>query len=422
MKKSLAVSEFERLLEQVPFDRHNLDVVNADANIPLFSRLFDIIEHSDPTERYFIQQFIHGKSERLHKFVHWVLREKMEDDPCRYIRLQLIKLAIRNGNPDFHDDLLALAGWWDIIERQGLQAEPLFREASAYGAGWLFEQFFDPKRRAELMGSLPRQTEPFKNFEGPACDYLVVKKYFLPTPNRLSPGCHQVFGERPEEYARYFYSFLCLDLNEVNPEWSGYVYFMYWDFDNHAGIVLNDLSFKIENNKYYLHSAAKNQISDAEDMFANLRTLAVLHPHRDFDHVNYETPEELTAGNYVKLYQFSLPDNENFDSITDWKEAVEKALQLDYKRKLLYEYEPIQTEAGITERFVNVPGAYLGGKPKWVWEDMTPLNPDGKEMVFIGQIDPGNLSFDLPHGLIYMFYCPVHKLVTLIGQSCGVNY
>lgn len=150
--RTAQVQEFEEILDRISFDPGNLEVVNADEHVPLFNRLFEIIALSNGGERYLIKMFLSEKTERKHKLLHWVLREKIEDDPERYVRLGLMKLAIRDGSPDFRDDLLALIGWWELAQEYGLDAEKLFHEAAAYGGGWLFEEILNPQRRAEIIG------------------------------------------------------------------------------------------------------------------------------------------------------------------------------------------------------------------------------------------------------------------------------
>jgi hypothetical protein len=115
----------------------------------LFEELFDIYKNSSTIEKSEINRFVQNDRDLSYKFVHWI-PPHLESDPTRYVEYRLISAAIRNGMPDFRDDLLELVHLWDFLEEKGLNAQKIFEEAMEVSGSFLFDQVMDPKRRDDL--------------------------------------------------------------------------------------------------------------------------------------------------------------------------------------------------------------------------------------------------------------------------------
>jgi hypothetical protein len=141
----------ERLKEivtNIPFEHNDLNVINREEYLPLFEELFEIYKNSSPAERNSMETFVQNDAELCYKLVHWI-PPFQESDPRRYVECRLISAAIRNGLPDFRDDLLELVHLWDFAEEKGLNAQ-MFEGVSNISGSFLFHQVIDPQRREEL--------------------------------------------------------------------------------------------------------------------------------------------------------------------------------------------------------------------------------------------------------------------------------
>ncbi|MGF7118696.1 hypothetical protein [Methanobacterium oryzae] len=143
------VERFKEIITQIPFEHNDLSVVNRKEYQPLFEELFDIYINSSPIEKSSINEFVQNDRDLSYKFVHWV-PPCLESDPKRYVMYRLISAAIRDGRPDFRDDLLELVHLYDFLEEKGLDAQEIFKEVVAISGSFLFDQVMDPKRREEL--------------------------------------------------------------------------------------------------------------------------------------------------------------------------------------------------------------------------------------------------------------------------------
>lgn len=111
------VERFKDILTQIPFERSDLSVVNKKDYLPLFEELTEIYNDSNVLERSLITQFVQSDINLSYRLVHWV-HPFEESDPKRFLKYRLITFAIREGIPDFRDDLLALVGLWDFAEEK----------------------------------------------------------------------------------------------------------------------------------------------------------------------------------------------------------------------------------------------------------------------------------------------------------------
>lgn len=143
------VEQFKEIITKIPFEHNDLSIVNKEEYQPLFEELFQIYKDSSPIEKSEINRFVQNDRDLSYKFVHWI-PPYLESDPTRYVEYRLISAAIRNGMPDFRDDLLELVHLWDFLEEKGLNAQEIFEEAMEISGSFLFDQVMDPKRREEL--------------------------------------------------------------------------------------------------------------------------------------------------------------------------------------------------------------------------------------------------------------------------------
>lgn len=114
--------QFKKIITNIPFEHNDLNVVNREEYLPLFEELFEIYKNSSPSERNSMETFVQNNVELCYKFVHWI-PPFQKSDPKRYVEYQLISATIRNGLPDFRDDLLELVHLWDFAEEKGLNAK-----------------------------------------------------------------------------------------------------------------------------------------------------------------------------------------------------------------------------------------------------------------------------------------------------------
>lgn len=140
---------FKEIITQIPFDHSDLKVVNRKEYQPLFEELFEIYKNSSPLEKSSINDFVQNDRDLSYKLVHWI-PPCLESDPKRYVMYRLISASIRDGRPDFRDDLLEMVHLWDFLEEKGLNAQEIFEEAITISGSFLFDQIMDPKRREEL--------------------------------------------------------------------------------------------------------------------------------------------------------------------------------------------------------------------------------------------------------------------------------
>ncbi len=143
------IQRFKDIITQIPFDHGDLSVVNRIKYQPLFEELFEIYKNSNPLEKSSINEFVQNNRDLSYKLVHWI-PPYQESDPELYVEYRLIGAVIRDGMPDFRDDLLELVHLWDFLEEKGLNAHETFTKVSKINGSFLFDQVMDPERREEL--------------------------------------------------------------------------------------------------------------------------------------------------------------------------------------------------------------------------------------------------------------------------------
>lgn len=111
------LERFKEILIQIPFDHNNLSVVNQEEYLPLFEELYEIYKNSNPTEKSSMEASVQNDRDLTYKLVHWITPYQ-ESDPKRYEEYRLLSATIRDGMPDFRDDLLELVHLWDFLEKK----------------------------------------------------------------------------------------------------------------------------------------------------------------------------------------------------------------------------------------------------------------------------------------------------------------
>lgn len=143
------VEQFKEIIIQIPFEHNDLSVVNKEEYQSLFEELFEIYINSSDLEKSEINNFVQKDKDLSYKFVHWI-PPYLESDPKRYVEYRLISATIRDGMPDFRDDLLELVHLWDFLEEKGLNSQEIFENANQICNSVLFDQVMNSRRREEL--------------------------------------------------------------------------------------------------------------------------------------------------------------------------------------------------------------------------------------------------------------------------------
>lgn len=147
--KMTNTERFKEIVTQIPFEHNDLSVVNREESLSLFEELFEIYKKSNPAEKGSIETFLQSDRDSVYKFVHWIPPYE-KSDPERYVEYRLISIIIRNGRPDFRDDLLEMVRLWDFLEEKGFNPEETFEKVINIGGSFLIQQVMDPVRREEL--------------------------------------------------------------------------------------------------------------------------------------------------------------------------------------------------------------------------------------------------------------------------------
>ena len=149
MSKLTNIEGFKEIIIKIPFEHNDLNVVNQEENLPLFEELIEIYIKSSPSEQNSMETFVRNHRDLTYKLVHWI-PPYQESDPGRYVKYRLLSATIRDGMPDFRDDLLELVHLWDFAEEKRLNAREIFEEINNISSSSLFYQVMDPQRREEL--------------------------------------------------------------------------------------------------------------------------------------------------------------------------------------------------------------------------------------------------------------------------------
>jgi Leucine-rich repeat (LRR) protein len=224
-----------------------------------------------------------------------------------------------------------------------------------------------------------------------------------PTPHIIGPDPSEVFHEKVK--LNKLMPFLTVDLHALRPEWQGKAHFLVWDYS------LEYLTFQLKENKYIFLEAGYSEVKSLTALFKNLDAFEDFNPKK----VDWNVRSNLFfPGMYYAMEPFHLPVMKETKSSYQWLSDAKFQLSSDPRRFFLFQQMP--SLDGSEDLISLDKQMFLTPKPIWLQSDSTPVDPEGKVMEFVGQIDPSVISGDLPDGRVYMFYSPKHQIITLVGQ------
>lgn len=224
-----------------------------------------------------------------------------------------------------------------------------------------------------------------------------------PTPHIIGPDPKEVFHEKVK--LNKLMPFLTIDLHALRPEWQGKAHFLVWDYS------LEYLTFKLKEDKYIFLEAGYSEVKSLSALFKSLDAFEDFNPKK----VDWNVKSNFFfSGKYYDMEAFHLPVMKEKNSCYQWLSDAKFQLSSDQRRFFLFERMP--SLDGSEDLISLDKQMFLASKPIWLQSDSTPVDPEGKVMEFVGQIDPSVISGDLPDGRVYMFYSPKHQIITLVGQ------
>lgn len=224
-----------------------------------------------------------------------------------------------------------------------------------------------------------------------------------PAPHRIGPEASEVFHEKMK--LKKLIPFLTVDLHELRPDWQGRAHFLAWDYS------LEYLTFQLKEDKYIFLEAGYPEVNSLTKLFQNLDDIEDLNP-KD---INWkEDKSSYFRGNYYAMEPFHLPIRKEEEKVSEWLSNARALLKNDPRRFFLFDRMPMSDGS---EVMINLEEQmFLAPEPIWLQSDATPVDPDGKVMDFVGQINPSVISRNLPDGRVYMFYSQKYQIITLVGQ------
>jgi hypothetical protein len=194
----------------------------------------------------------------------------------------------------------------------------------------------------------------------------------IETPSYLKmfPDPTEVFADRIEEHTKFLFPLFSIELNKINPLWSGQLHMLQFNED----------PYNTEN----------------ADTFNEYCQDCMM----GFDIINGK-------------YSFKT-DFRYFDLTPDWVEwfNLTKSTYEKTKQKFKDEGE-LMNKYDVSSSILE----QIGGEPNWVQSDETPNDPDGNPMTFIAQVNTVNYTDDFCDKSIYLFYSDIHKLAVLLYQT-----
>jgi len=190
------------------------------------------------------------------------------------------------------------------------------------------------------------------------------------TPHVTGLPVEEVFSDSVEENGNWFLPLIAIDLSELNPDWDGYVHFLY------GGTNVKDIHFTLRH----------------EDD----NTLLAYDGEYDFDEEGM-AEREVKQG-YMEFIEVEEPPQ--FDA-EDWLSHVDS---------LQAALDDIDDDLSLM--------CHIGGRPLWTQSDDTPQCAScDKEMAFVGQMHASDFSDDVGDYDLYLFYCHHCQIQTQINQT-----
>ncbi len=206
-----------------------------------------------------------------------------------------------------------------------------------------------------------------------------------------------LFENNIEENAKYFLPLVSVDLKYINPNWNGKVHFIYNEIEDDTNIIgkfkenglHQAVSFKLTKDNKYIYEGTYNFAYG--NGFVNDGGVNVIKGGVELYPVKISTMNNVGEG------------MNDFAEAYEWKKIFEKIV------------DELNSKNNYSNRNGRFNGCYIGHKATWTQSPETPLNPDGKEMHFIGKIYATNWC-DGVDWTYFLFYCPEHNIVTQISQ------
>lgn len=178
------------------------------------------------------------------------------------------------------------------------------------------------------------------------------------------PEISEIFSDDLEQIKEILFPICSIDLSYVNRKWTGKIYLLQFNED----------PYNPETVIYF------NQYCKAS-----------------------------TLGFIVNNSKYKFDANLHYFDVTpQWQEWLELTKSTYLESKRLFQVKGKK----FWMNFI-VPG----GKPRWLQEDGTPLDPDGNPMIFIAQYDSSNICKDYCEKEIYLFYSDKHKIAVQVYQT-----
>jgi len=183
-------------------------------------------------------------------------------------------------------------------------------------------------------------------------------------PIELFPDISTVFNGDPEKNTSVFFPVCTIDLGLINSDWKNQKIHL---------IQFHEDPYNSETAKYFNDYCKDNMISFS-----------------------------IESEKYTFNTEFGY-----FDLTDDWREYYEET-------KLAYQKSKNDfVENGAT---FNLETIKIGGEPEWWQSDATPLDPTGKPMTFITEVETYGFCPDSCDKKIFLFYSHEHKLAVELYQ------
>lgn len=181
---------------------------------------------------------------------------------------------------------------------------------------------------------------------------------------KMFPELEEVFEALQEEHQQYFFPICSVDLSSINPNWKETIHFILFNTDPY-------------------HEAR-------------------------FEFFNAVCSDN-SIGFHLHNGKLALAADMSFMQVSDkWKKWLATT-----KKEYLTAKERYHTP----DNTINYPAKIqLGGYPRWVQEDETPVDKDGQPLQFVGAFYSANFVFDYCAKDIYVFYNPKEKMVVQVYQ------
>ncbi len=230
------------------------------------------------------------------------------------------------------------------------------------------------------------------------------------TPHPVFPDPASVFGERARSHAKWLKPLLTVDLSAIKRDWVGHAHFCYFESaGNLVELAVEQGFYRVVRGYRLLHDPSGTKIDRAsvvrklDEVFEAEGYEELLEP--DGETIRDPQPKPaLRKMRHVRFRGFDV-SRPRLRKLGPWFD--EARAKLHSKGFGPYRRDPSTAP--------DPTGLLLRGRPVWLSGDETPLDPEGKAMQFVGQVDAARFSNEIG-GMIYLFHAPAHGLVTMVSQ------